>query len=72
MGVVNYELRPPLDLVRITPSNNPGTERELLPNMVGNFLVLPQMSWAQAGETDLIQRIDAMKSSYYHPYEYFW
>ena len=27
----------------ITPSNNPGTERELLPYMVGNSLALPYM-----------------------------
>ena len=30
-------------LVGITPSNNPGTERELLPYMVGNSPVLPYM-----------------------------
>ena len=30
-------------LVGITPSNNPGTERGLLPYMVGNSLVLPWM-----------------------------
>ena len=30
-------------LVGIIPSNNPGTERELLPYMVGNSQVLPYM-----------------------------
>ena len=30
-------------LVGITPSNNPDTERELLPYMVGNSLALPNM-----------------------------
>ena len=30
-------------LVEITPSNNPGTERELLPYMIGNSPVLPYM-----------------------------
>ena len=30
-------------LVGIAPSNNPGTEREILPCMVGNSLALPYM-----------------------------
>ena len=30
-------------LVGISPSNNPGTKREILPNKVGNSLVLPYM-----------------------------
>ena len=30
-------------LVGITPSNNPGTERELLPYLLGNSLALPYM-----------------------------
>ena len=30
-------------MVEITPSNNPGTERELLPYMVGNSPALPYM-----------------------------
>ena len=30
-------------LVGIAPSNNPGTEREILPSMVGNSLVLHDM-----------------------------
>ena len=32
-----------ISLVGITPSNNPGTERELLPYMVGNSPALPYM-----------------------------
>ena len=34
-------------LVGITPSNNPGTEREILPHMVGNSLALPYMDIGQ-------------------------
>ena len=30
-------------LVGIAPSNNPGTEREILPHMAENSLVLPYM-----------------------------
>ena len=30
-------------LLGIDPSNNPGTEREILPYMVGNSLALPYM-----------------------------
>ena len=30
-------------LVGIAPSNNPGTEREILPYVVGNCLALPYM-----------------------------
>ena len=30
-------------VVGIAPSNNPGAEREILPYMVGNSLVLPYM-----------------------------
>ena len=52
----------------ITPSNNPGTERELLPLYGREF---PNVALYGHDETDLIQRIDAMKSTYYHPYEYF-
>ena len=30
-------------LVGITPSNNPGTEREIIPYMIGDSLALPYM-----------------------------
>ena len=34
-------------LVRIAPINNPGTKREILPYMVGNYPALPCMAIGQ-------------------------
>ena len=45
-------------LVGITPSNNPGTERELLPYMVGNSLI---WSWV----TPLVMEYNSRAMEYY-------